>query len=128
MSFALTLLALIKLCAQQFCSSFKHDSSNVEAFACKVYEIQDRAGFDALTIVERPEPKPGYGQILVRVRAVSLNYHDLIILESNRAGNSRLIPTLDGAGEVLALGDGVMRVKVGDRVASTFFHDWRRFH
>lgn len=91
----------------------------------KVYEIQSHAGFDALTIVKRPEPKPGYGQVLVRVRAVSLNYRDLIIVESNRASsNSHIIPMSDGTGEVVVIGDGVTRVKVGDRVAGTFFQDW----
>lgn len=91
----------------------------------KVYQIQNHAGFDALTIVERPAPKPGAGQVLVRVRAVSLNYRDLIIVESNRANsNSHIIPISDGAGEVVEIADGVTRVKVGDRVAGTFFQDW----
>ncbi|MBD2773574.1 zinc-dependent alcohol dehydrogenase family protein [Iningainema tapete] len=91
----------------------------------KVYQIGNEAGIDALTLVERPEPKPEYGQILVRVRAVSLNYRDLIIVESNRTdSNSHVIPMSDGAGEVVAVGVGVTRVKVGARVAGTFFQDW----
>ncbi len=92
----------------------------------KVYELQSNAGIDALKLVERPEPKPQAGQILVRVHATSLNYRDLIVATGtyNPTQKYPLIPMSDGAGEVVAVGEGVTRVKVGDRVAGIFFQDW----
>ena len=92
----------------------------------KTYEIQSDAGIDSLTLVERPEPKPGWGQVLIRVRATSLNYRDLIVVQGGYGNKEKLplIPMSDGAGEVVAVGEGVTRVKVGDRVAGTFFQDW----
>lgn len=89
----------------------------------KAYEIH--AGADALKLVERPDPQPGYGQVLVRVRATSLNYRDLIVAQGNYAGQkSAIVPMSDGAGDVVAIGYGVTRVKVGDRVAGIFFQNW----
>lgn len=92
----------------------------------KTYEIQSDAGIDALALVERPEPKPGWGEVLIRVRATSLNYRDLIVVQSGYGNKQKLplIPMSDGAGEVVAVGEGVTRVKVGDRVAGIFFQDW----
>ncbi|MBD2432618.1 MULTISPECIES: zinc-dependent alcohol dehydrogenase family protein [Fischerella] len=92
----------------------------------KVYELQSNAGIDALKLVEKPEPKPQAGQVLIRVRATSLNYRDLIVAEGtyNPTQKYPLIPMSDGAGEVVAVGEGVTRVKVGDRVAGIFFQDW----
>ncbi|WP_341526831.1 NAD(P)-dependent alcohol dehydrogenase [Nostoc sp. UHCC 0302] len=92
----------------------------------KVYEIQSNAGIDALTLVDRPEPKPAAGQVLVKIRATSLNYRDLIVAEGNYGSGQKypLIPLSDGAGEVVAVGEGVTRVKIGDRVAGIFFQDW----
>ncbi|HEY9794594.1 MAG TPA: NAD(P)-dependent alcohol dehydrogenase [Leptolyngbyaceae cyanobacterium] len=92
----------------------------------KTYEIQNDAGIDALTLVERPEPQPGWGQVLIRVRATSLNYRDLIVVQGGYGNKEKLplIPMSDGAGEVVAVGEGVTRVKLGDRVAGIFFQDW----
>lgn len=92
----------------------------------KVYEIQNSFGLDSLTIAERPEPNPSYGQVLIKVRAVSLNYRDLMVVKGLYNPNIPLplIPFSDGAGEVVAVGEGVTRVKVGDRVAGIFFQDW----
>jgi NADPH:quinone reductase-like Zn-dependent oxidoreductase len=75
--------------------------------------------------VERPEPTPGPGRVAVRVRAASLNYRDLIHLR-NKAGRdvAGRVPLSDGAGEVVAVGPGVTRVRVGDRVAGCFFQTW----
>ena len=83
-------------------------------------------GVDALQQVERPEPQPGRGQILVKVHACSLNYRDYAIaIGAYRAGaKADLIPLSDGAGEVVAVGEGVTRFKPGDRVASCFFQSW----
>jgi NADPH:quinone reductase-like Zn-dependent oxidoreductase len=89
----------------------------------KAYEIH--SGADPLKLVERPDPQPGYGQVLIRVRATSLNYRDLIVAQGNYTGQkSAIIPMSDGAGDVVAIGEGVTRVKVGDRVAGIFFQDW----
>lgn len=92
----------------------------------KAYEIQSNAGVDALKLSDRPQPKPGNGQVLVKVRATSLNYRDLLVAEGNYGSGVQypLIPMSDGAGEVVAVGEGVTRLKVGDRVAGIFFQDW----
>lgn len=94
----------------------------------KAYEIvKGKTGFDALHPADRPVPKPGRGQVLVRVRAASLNFRDLAVLRGVYPGppsSGNLIPLSDGAGEVAEIGEGVTRFKPGDRVAGTFFQVW----
>jgi NADPH:quinone reductase-like Zn-dependent oxidoreductase len=92
----------------------------------KVFEIRDIFGIDNLVLAERTQPTPGHGQILVKVRAVSLNYRDLIVVKGlyNPKLPLPLIPFSDGAGDVVAVGNGVSRVKVGDRVAAIFMQTW----
>lgn len=92
----------------------------------KVVEIQNKFGLESLTLTERPEPSPNYGQVLVKMRAASLNYRDLMVVKGLYDPNIPLplIPLSDGVGEVVAVGDGVTRVKTGDRVAGTFFQNW----
>jgi NADPH:quinone reductase-like Zn-dependent oxidoreductase len=84
------------------------------------------AGIDALTLVDRPMPKPQYRQVLVKVAACSLNYRDLLITRGGYRAPIRdnLIPLSDGAGEVVEIGPGVARVKAGDKVAGCFFQRW----
>src|ERR1700677_4999567 len=84
------------------------------------------AGIDALVQIERPDPKPAYRQVLVKVKACSLNFRDLGIVRGTYRVpvKENIIPLSDGAGEVVAVGPGVVRVKVGDRVASCFFQRW----
>ncbi len=92
----------------------------------KAYEIQSNTGIDALKLVDRPLPKPAAGEVLVKVHATSLNYRDLLVAEGAYGAGVKypLIPLSDGAGEVVAIGEDVARVKIGDRVAGIFFQDW----
>src|SRR5881227_1652042 len=83
-------------------------------------------GLDNLQLVDRPEPTPGPGQVVVAVRAVSLNYRDLLIVRGQYNPKMPLprVPCSDAAGEVAAVGPGVSRVAVGDRVCGTFMQRW----
>jgi NADPH:quinone reductase-like Zn-dependent oxidoreductase len=91
----------------------------------KAYELQPREGFDSLTLVDRPSRALEPGEVRVRVRAVSLNYRDLVIARGARKRKAPLVPASDGAGEVVAVGDGVTRLRPGDRVVAAFFPTWR---
>jgi NADPH:quinone reductase-like Zn-dependent oxidoreductase len=84
------------------------------------------AGIDALAEIERPDPKPAYRQVLVKVKACSLNFRDLGIVRGSYRMPVRdnIVPLSDGAGEVIEIGPGVSRVKIGDRVAGNFFQRW----
>lgn len=83
-------------------------------------------GIDSLEFVERPTPSPGPGEVLVGIRAVSFNYRDLMVIKGLYNPKLRLprIPCSDGAGEVLAVGEGVTAWKPGDRVAGIFMQNW----
>ncbi|MBI3650991.1 MAG: NAD(P)-dependent alcohol dehydrogenase [Acidobacteria bacterium] len=91
----------------------------------KAYEIE-KFGFDGLVLTDRPQPEAKAGQVLLKMKAASLNYRDLMTVKGQY--NPRLhmpqIPLSDGVGEVVAVGEGVTRIKVGDRVANTFFEKW----
>jgi NADPH:quinone reductase-like Zn-dependent oxidoreductase len=88
----------------------------------KAYELRNESGTTVLSLVERPQPAPGAGEVMVRMRAASLNFRDLLISKAPRP--APLIPLCDGAGEVIDVGAGVTSVRIGDRVASTYFQDW----
>lgn len=82
---------------------------------------------DGLRLVDTAVPQPGPGEVLVRVRACSLNYRDQIIPLGLYMGGvvpHDTVPLSDGAGEIAAVGSGVTSVSVGDRVAGIFFQDW----
>lgn len=83
-------------------------------------------GVENLTLDPVEVPEARAGEVLVRIHAVSLNYRDLLVSTGRYNKNQRmpLILCSDGAGEVAAVGAGVSRFKVGDRVASTFFQNW----
>ena len=80
-------------------------------------------GIDNLRVVEKPDPTPGPGQIVVDIKAATLNYRDLATVTAP-SGRTPFIPCSDGAGVVSAIGDGVARVRVGDHVAPLFFQGW----
>lgn len=91
----------------------------------KAIQIQSPAGLDTLKLVDLPEPAaPGPGEITVRLRASSLNFHDFAVVTGMLPCQPPRIPMSDGAGEVLAVGEGVTDYAVGDAVVSTFFPDW----
>jgi NADPH:quinone reductase-like Zn-dependent oxidoreductase len=92
----------------------------------RAYQLQQFGGPDGLALVARDIPSPGLGEVLVRVRASSLNYRDLIILGGGYPVHVPLgrVPVSDGAGEVVAVGPGVTRFDVGDRVVNSFFPNW----
>ena len=91
------------------------------------YLLEPRAGEPfALFLQESAEPAPGPGEVAVRIRATSLNYRDLLVRAGKSAsgGSEPVVPLSDGAGEIVALGEGVTDWRSGDRVALTFFRDW----
>ena len=90
----------------------------------KAYEVQNEWKIDSIVEVEREKPKAGPGQVVVAIKAASLNYRDLLTIEGKGGAKLPLIPFSDGAGDVVEIGDGVTRVKQGDRVCPIFFPGW----
>lgn len=102
-------------------------SASGQSASIRQYQLRPDGGELRLVMTEVERPTPGPGEVLIRVRAVSLNRRDLSILRSSYGGGGArvgLVPLSDGAGEVVALGPGVTRFGVGDRVAGTFFASW----
>ncbi len=93
----------------------------------KVFEIRDGFGFDNLVAADRPRPEPGHGEVLLEMRAASLNFRDILMVKGlyNPHQPLPLIPCSDGVGKVVAVGEGVSRVQAGDRVATIFCQKWR---
>jgi NADPH:quinone reductase-like Zn-dependent oxidoreductase len=83
-------------------------------------------GIENLELATLPDPAPQHGEVLVKVHAVSLNFRDLMMVLGKYNPKMHLprIPCSDGAGEVVAVGEGVTRVRVGDRVAGIFMQNW----
>ncbi len=92
----------------------------------KAYELQPVRSLDSIVPVQRDVPRPGPGQVLVRMSAWSLNFRDSLVARGAYGGPPRagLIPLSDGVGFVEEVGDGVGRVQVGDRVAGCFMQSW----
>lgn len=84
-------------------------------------------GIDSLRLEEKVSPTPGPGQVHVRVRAMSLNYRDLMVVKGfyNPKLAMPRVPCSDGAGDVIAVGEGVTQWKAGDRVAGIFMQNWQ---
>jgi NADPH:quinone reductase-like Zn-dependent oxidoreductase len=93
----------------------------------RAWRLSDSFGIDRLELEERSDSVLAHGEVRVRVRAVSLNYRDVAMVElgvAPRAVQLPLLPCSDAAGEVVEVGSGVSRVRVGDRVASIVFQRW----
>ena len=90
----------------------------------KVAAIKSPGGLEKIVIEERADPAPGPGEILVRVRASSLNYHDFVVALGGIPTEDGRILMSDGAGDVVGVGEGVTRFKEGDKVLGLFFPNW----
>jgi NADPH:quinone reductase-like Zn-dependent oxidoreductase len=93
----------------------------------RAWRLPEAFGIDRLVLEELPDPVLAHGEVRVRVRAVSLNYRDVAMVEHGlgpRGVRLPLRPCSDAAGEVVEIGAGVSRVEVGDRVATTVFRGW----
>jgi len=93
----------------------------------KAYELQEDFGFDHLELVDREDPDPDRGEVRVRIRAVSINFRDLMVIRGayNPDQPLPLVPLSDGAGEVEAVGPGVEDLEEGDRVIPLFAQEWQ---
>jgi len=94
------------------------------AAMAKAMIVGPGGGFERVSAGERPVPEPGPGEVTVRLRANSLNYHDYAVVSGMWGPTEPRIPMSDGAGDVTAVGPGVTEFAVGDRVVSTFFPTW----
>jgi NADPH:quinone reductase-like Zn-dependent oxidoreductase len=83
-------------------------------------------GIDNLELTETAAPEPKAGEVLVKVHAVSLNYRDLLVTLGRYNPKMTLprVPLSDGAGEIVAVGEGVTHVQTGQRVAGIFMQNW----
>lgn len=90
----------------------------------KTIYVQAGGGFDNVAVGTSEPKAPEAGEITVRLRASSLNYHDLGVVSGAMPPSEHRIPMSDGAGEVIAVGAGVEAFAIGDHVVSTFFPDW----
>ncbi|TFW27735.1 zinc-dependent alcohol dehydrogenase family protein [Massilia horti] len=92
----------------------------------RAYQILPGENIDGLRCADLPDRELGAGEVRIRVHAVSLNYRDLMVASGNylMTVDDPIIPCSDGAGEVVAVGHGTTRFKVGDRVAASFFPCW----
>jgi NADPH:quinone reductase-like Zn-dependent oxidoreductase len=92
----------------------------------KAVVLRQPASIGTLQIIDQPDPgAPGPGEIRVRLRAASLNYHDLAVAVGALPAADGRVLLSDGAGEIEAIGAGVAEFAVGDAVVSCFFPDWQ---
>ena len=94
----------------------------------QAYEIGAASGLDTYRLVTRQMPKAGPGQVLVRMRAASLNFRDILLATGKylfEADVEHMVPLSDGAGEVVEIGQGASYFKTGDRVAGIFSQSWQ---
>ncbi|WP_069163141.1 zinc-dependent alcohol dehydrogenase family protein [Nocardia altamirensis] len=90
------------------------------------YRLEPMRGLDGLTTVPQEVPRPGPNQVVIRVRAASLNRRDLMLMDGTYPlpATPGIVPLSDGVGEVIAVGDTVTRAVLGDRVTGTYFVRW----
>lgn len=96
----------------------------------KTYRLEKTGSLDNLSLNQEADPTPGAHDVVIRVRANALNYRDLMVMGGSYRvpPKPRVIPLSDGAGEIVAVGSGVKRIKIGDRVAGAFFQGWMGGH
>lgn len=92
--------------------------------ANKAIIVQTGGGYDSVSVGRREALAPRHGEMTVRLHGSSLNYHDFVVVSGVWGPKEPRIPMADGAGEVIAVGDGVEEFNVGDAVVSTFFPTW----
>jgi NADPH:quinone reductase-like Zn-dependent oxidoreductase len=90
----------------------------------QLVRLRAPGGLEKLGLVEGDHPEPGPGEVLVRIRASSLNFHDDMVVHGKIPTADGRVPLSDGAGEVVAVGDGVDTFEAGDAVVSTFWPYW----
>jgi NADPH:quinone reductase-like Zn-dependent oxidoreductase len=92
----------------------------------KAYHIDRFGSVGGIVRRSSEDPRPGLKEVLMRVRASSLNYRDLMVLKGGGRGPTKIgvVPLSDGAGEIAAIGEGVTRFKIGDRIAGCFHPRW----
>ncbi len=91
----------------------------------KIYEIQ-QFGIDELALAERDIPQAKFGEVLIKFHAFSLNYRDLMMVQGRYNPRTKFpsIPFSDGAGEIVEIGEGVTKWKIGERVCPIFMQGW----
>jgi NADPH:quinone reductase-like Zn-dependent oxidoreductase len=99
--------------------------TGVSAQTMKAMTVRSPGGLDNLVLVERPVPRPGPGEVLIRVRASSLNYHDYVIASGIMPVKDGVVAMSDAAGEIAAVGANVVEFAPGDRVMSLFYPAWQ---
>lgn len=90
----------------------------------RAYRLNEANG--PLRLIDEVDPTPGPGQVLIDLKAATLNYRDTIVRDGKYGGDQRpdLIPLSDGAGIIAAVGDGVSSDRIGERVAIGFMPNW----
>lgn len=93
----------------------------------RVFQIENDWGYENLKVSSRPDPKPGPGQVLLRMKASAINYRDLLVPNRGYGSHTGPLPLImlsDGVGEVIEVGAGVTRIKVGERGLPCFNQSW----
>lgn len=93
----------------------------------RAWTLSEPTGPAGLVLTEQPDPSPGPRDVVVRTRAVSLNFRDHLLINGRylRSVPPGTVPCSDMAGEVVAVGSEVATVRVGARVTSTFMPLWQ---